>query len=70
MRPHGRSQVKEVAGQVALVTGGAARLGRAIALALAGEGCDVAIGYHRSAAAARATVAAIEALGGLRSTHV
>lgn len=63
MRPHGRSQVKEVAGQVALVTGGAARLGRAIALALAGEGCDVAIGYHRSAAAARATVAAIEALG-------
>ncbi|HEV8473285.1 MAG TPA: SDR family oxidoreductase [Methylomirabilota bacterium] len=40
----------------ALVTGGAVRLGRAIALALADAGCDVAIGYLRSGAAARATV--------------
>src|SRR3989338_5775030 len=35
----------------ALVTGGAVRLGRAIALGLAGAGMDVAIGYHRSARA-------------------
>jgi NAD(P)-dependent dehydrogenase (short-subunit alcohol dehydrogenase family) len=40
----------------ALVTGGALRLGRAIALGLADAGFDVAIGYHRSAAAARTTV--------------
>ena len=40
----------------ALVTGGAVRLGRAIALGLANAGFDVAIGYHRSARAARSTV--------------
>jgi NAD(P)-dependent dehydrogenase (short-subunit alcohol dehydrogenase family) len=40
----------------ALVTGGAVRLGRAIALGLADAGFDVAIGYHRSATAARTTV--------------
>ena len=47
----------------ALVTGGAVRVGRALALALAREGMDVAIAYHRSAQAARHTRAAIEALG-------
>lgn len=40
----------------ALVTGGAIRVGRAIALALADAGFDVAIGFHRSAAEARRTV--------------
>ena len=40
----------------ALVTGGAIRLGRAIALGLADAGFDVAITYHRSGAAARTTV--------------
>jgi hypothetical protein len=48
---------------VAPVTGGAVRVGRAIALALAREGSDVAVGYHASAAAARATLADLEALG-------
>ena len=48
MRPHAPNQVKELAGTVALVTGGAVRVGRAIALALAEAGADVAIGYHRS----------------------
>jgi NAD(P)-dependent dehydrogenase (short-subunit alcohol dehydrogenase family) len=47
----------------ALVTGGAARVGRAIALALAGAGMDVAIGYHRSEAAARRTVRDLQACG-------
>jgi NAD(P)-dependent dehydrogenase (short-subunit alcohol dehydrogenase family) len=47
----------------ALVTGGAVRVGRGIALALARAGMDVAIGYHGSAAAARQTVRALTALG-------
>jgi NAD(P)-dependent dehydrogenase (short-subunit alcohol dehydrogenase family) len=53
----------ELAGKAALVTGGAVRLGRAIALDLAERGADVAITYHRSAAAAAAVVAASQALG-------
>jgi NAD(P)-dependent dehydrogenase (short-subunit alcohol dehydrogenase family) len=47
----------------ALVTGGAIRLGRAIALGLADAGFDVVIGYHRSRADARATVRALKARG-------
>jgi len=54
--------VKKPAG-VALVTGGAVRVGRAIALALARAGLDVAVGYHRSARAARATVGELRARG-------
>lgn len=49
--------------KTALVTGAARRIGRAIALALAQRGWDVVIHYARSADAAHATVAAIEALG-------
>src|SRR5256885_10351674 len=47
----------------ALVTGGAIRVGRAIAMALARAGMDVAIGYHRSARAARRTVRELQAAG-------
>jgi NAD(P)-dependent dehydrogenase (short-subunit alcohol dehydrogenase family) len=47
----------------ALVTGGAVRVGRAIALGLAHAGMDVAIAYHRSAPEARATVRDLEAAG-------
>jgi NAD(P)-dependent dehydrogenase (short-subunit alcohol dehydrogenase family) len=50
-------------GKVALVTGGAVRVGKAIALALARAGADVAINYHSSADAAVATVAEIATLG-------
>jgi NAD(P)-dependent dehydrogenase (short-subunit alcohol dehydrogenase family) len=49
--------------RAALVTGGAVRVGRAIALALASAGMDVAIGYHRSVDEARRTVRALEAEG-------
>jgi NAD(P)-dependent dehydrogenase (short-subunit alcohol dehydrogenase family) len=49
--------------RAALVTGGAKRLGRAIALALAEAGFDVAVHYGQSAAEAEETVAAIRGLG-------
>lgn len=50
-------------GGVALVTGGAKRIGRSIALALARNGWDVAIHYRSAEAEALATARAIEALG-------
>jgi pteridine reductase len=50
-------------GSRSLVVGGAHRLGRAIALDLAGAGAHVAISYHSSAAAAEVTRSEIAALG-------
>ena len=49
--------------RVALVTGGARRVGRAIVLALADAGADVAIHAHRSGREARALARAVEARG-------
>lgn len=51
------------AGTVALVTGGAKRVGRAIVLELGRAGCDVAIHYHRSRAEAEGVAAAVVELG-------
>lgn len=56
-------KMHKLGGKCALITGAAKRIGRAIALALAEEGADVAITYRESAAQAARTVAEIEALG-------
>jgi NAD(P)-dependent dehydrogenase (short-subunit alcohol dehydrogenase family) len=53
----------DLRGATALITGGAHRLGRAIALGLADAGADVAFTYHSSGGAARQTWRAIEARG-------
>jgi NAD(P)-dependent dehydrogenase (short-subunit alcohol dehydrogenase family) len=55
--------MKQLAGKRALVTGGAKRIGRALALTLAEAGADVAITYRGSAADAEATVADLRGLG-------
>lgn len=53
----------ELQGKVALVTGGAVRIGKALALALAGKGVKIALHYGLSAEAAEETAAAIRELG-------
>jgi NAD(P)-dependent dehydrogenase (short-subunit alcohol dehydrogenase family) len=50
-------------GKVALVTGGAIRVGRALSLALARAGADILVHYNSSADEARDVVGEIEALG-------
>jgi NAD(P)-dependent dehydrogenase (short-subunit alcohol dehydrogenase family) len=55
--------VRSIKGQRALVTGGAKRLGKAIALALADAGADLAIHYHASQAEAEATAKEVRAKG-------
>jgi glucose 1-dehydrogenase len=54
----------ELQGVAALVTGGAHRVGKAVALALADAGCDLVLHYNRSADAAEVTAAEARALGG------
>ena len=59
MNPQG-----SLAGRVALVTGGAVGIGRAISLAFAGAGARVGIHYHSSAKEAEETFQLIQARGG------
>jgi 3-oxoacyl-[acyl-carrier protein] reductase len=50
-------------GRVALVTGGGRGIGKAISLALAEDGADIAVNYRKDVEAAQETVAEIEKLG-------
>jgi NAD(P)-dependent dehydrogenase (short-subunit alcohol dehydrogenase family) len=52
-----------LAGQVALVTGAAKRIGRSVAMRLASEGADIAVNYRNSKAEANEVVAQIVAMG-------
>jgi pteridine reductase len=55
---------KPLQGQVAVVTGAGRRIGRAVALRLAGEGARVVVHYRHSEAEAQAVVAEIANAGG------
>ncbi len=57
-------EARPLAGKRAFVTGGAKRIGRALALKLAEAGADVAISYLGSEAEALATVSDLQAHGG------
>lgn len=62
--PASTSETKDsLQGRVALVTGSAKRIGRAVALRLATEGADVVVHYNRSKSEADDAVAEITKLG-------
>ena len=61
---------RELQGRVALVTGGARNIGRAIALELAAGGATVVVNARTSLEAAQAVAAEIEAAGGKALAHL
>ena len=61
--------MRELAGRVALVTGGSRGIEAAIAMALAERGADVAITFRSAAERARSVVSAVEA-GGSRALAI
>lgn len=63
MESNANKREMPLAGKVALVTGAAKRLGRAVAVRLAEEGADVVVHYKSSASAAQEAVAEIAKMG-------
>ena len=53
----------DLSGKVALVTGGAKRVGKAIVLALAQRGCKLVVHYHTSQTEAAETVQQLQSTG-------
>ncbi len=53
----------ELQNKVALVTGGAIRIGKAIAISLAKEGVKLALQYNRSSVMAQKTLSQVESIG-------
>jgi 3-oxoacyl-[acyl-carrier protein] reductase len=66
----GMTPGQELAGKVALVTGAARNIGRAIARALAAGGAQVMVNANTSRAEAQETVSLIEAAGGSAALHI
>jgi 3-oxoacyl-[acyl-carrier protein] reductase len=64
------ADVSELTGKVALVTGGARNIGRAIASALAAGGAAVMVNARSSRAEAEQTVAQIKSAGGRAALHI
>jgi 3-oxoacyl-[acyl-carrier protein] reductase len=60
----------ELGGKVAIVTGAGRNIGRAIALALAGDGASVLVNARSNRAEADAVVREIEVLGGKALVHI
>ena len=61
---------RELSGKVALVTGGARNIGRAISLALAAAGASVVVNARASRADADETLASIRSAGGDGAVHM
>ena len=66
----GMTPGKELAGKVALVTGAARNIGRAIARSLAAGGAAVMVNANTSRTEAEQTVAMIESAGGKAALHI
>jgi len=65
-----RGSARPLEGKVAIVTGGARNIGRAIALALAEDGAGVVVNAVRDTAAAEAVAGEVEAAGGRGLAHI
>jgi 3-oxoacyl-[acyl-carrier protein] reductase len=61
---------KPLEGKVAIITGGARRIGRAMALALAQDGARIVVNTKSARADAEETAAAVEAVGSKALVHI